>query len=115
MLVDARLEQLLRRLALNDDATVESALQMPLPDDCAQVLDPKIAALVRLASLIALQSSPSSYGWGVDAAFGTGATEDEIVGVMIAVAPVVGVARLNQASAKLARALGYDLDMPDWS
>jgi 4-carboxymuconolactone decarboxylase len=114
-LVDTRLEEVLRRLALNEDATVESALQMPVSDDEAEVLDAKTVALVRLASLIALQSSPSSYGWGVDAAFGAGATEAEIVGVVTVVAPVVGVARVNRAAADLAAALGSDLDLPHWT
>ena len=114
MPVDARLAAVLRRLALNDDATVEAALQMPDPGPTGAVLDDKTRALVRLAGLVALSSSASSYGWGVEAAFAAGATEREIVGVVIAVAPVVGTARVNRAAAEIATAVGYELDLPDW-
>jgi hypothetical protein len=40
----------------------------------------------------------------------TGATFDEIVGCLIAVAPVVGLARVVSAAPELALALGYDVD-----
>jgi alkylhydroperoxidase/carboxymuconolactone decarboxylase family protein YurZ len=115
MPLDARLEELLRRLALNDDATVEAALGMPVSDLGGGLLDAKICALVQLAALIALQSSsPSSFGWSVEAAFASGATEAEIVGVIVAAAPMVGVARVNRAAAEIATAVGYDLDLPHW-
>ena len=39
-----------------------------------------------------------------------GATEEEIIDVLLAVAPVVGLARLTSAAPELALALGYDVD-----
>ena len=38
-----------------------------------------------------------------------GASEDEIVGTLIAVLPIVGVARVVAAAPNLALALGYDV------
>jgi alkylhydroperoxidase/carboxymuconolactone decarboxylase family protein YurZ len=112
--LNERHENLLRRLAVNDDTAVESVLRMHLANSGESCLDSKTSALVRLAGLIALQSPRPTYGWGIDAAIAAGASDDDIVGVLVAVAPVVGVARVNRASASIAANLGYDIDLPDW-
>jgi 4-carboxymuconolactone decarboxylase len=39
-----------------------------------------------------------------------GASEDEIVDVLTAIAPIVGLARLAAAAPRLALALGYDVE-----
>jgi alkylhydroperoxidase/carboxymuconolactone decarboxylase family protein YurZ len=39
-----------------------------------------------------------------------GVTADEIVGALIVVAPLVGLARVTSAAPAIAAALGYDLD-----
>jgi 4-carboxymuconolactone decarboxylase len=110
--VDHQYEGLLRRLALNDEMAVESALQMRLADVGNSGLAPKTSALVRLAGLVALQASSSSYQWSVSAAFAAGATDEEVVGVLVALAPVIGVARVNRAAVDVAAAIGCDLDLP---
>lgn len=46
----------------------------------------------------------------VGAPLASGATVEEIVGVLIAVAPTVGVARIVSAAPELALAVGYDID-----
>jgi 4-carboxymuconolactone decarboxylase len=43
-------------------------------------------------------------------ALASGATVDEIVGVLIAVAPTVGLARVVSAAPEVAVAIGYDID-----
>ena len=54
--------------------------------------------------------APSSYQSTIDLALAAGACNDEIVGILIAVAPIVGLARVVSAAPELALALGYDLD-----
>ena len=73
-------------------------------------LDPKTLALVRLAALVAAGGAVPSYGAQADAAVNAGATAAEIVDVLIAVIPVVGLPRAVAAAPKLALALGYDTD-----
>ena len=68
------------------------------------------AALLRIAALIATDSAASSFQWAVSTALASGAAEDEIVGVLCAIAPIVGSARVALAAPSLASALGYDLD-----
>jgi 4-carboxymuconolactone decarboxylase len=106
-------EEQLRRLALHDEAVIESVLAMRLrcaAPDGAHRLRPKTHALVRLAALLALGAAPVSYHWSVEAALDAGATTEEILGTMIAVAPISGIARVVQATPDIALQLGYDLD-----
>ena len=100
-------EELLRRLAMNDEAAVLSAV---LGESGLVGLDRKTCTLVRLAALIAVQSPVASYQWVIEGAIAQGATEEEIIDVLLAVAPVVGLARLTSAAPELALALGYDVE-----
>ena len=107
-------EEQLRRLALHDEKVIESVLAMDLHGDLdhdeASQLSPKTQALVRLAAMLALGAAPVSYQWNVGAALDAGATAEEIIGTMIAVAPISGIARVVQATPDIALPIGYDLD-----
>jgi alkylhydroperoxidase/carboxymuconolactone decarboxylase family protein YurZ len=63
-----------------------------------------------LGALVALDAGCVSYQWGVQWALAAGATADEIVGTLMAVAPITGVTRVVTAAPEFALALGYDLD-----
>jgi len=102
-------EDLLRRLALNDELAIQTTLGVSVLDVDSSPLGPKACALVRLAALIALESAAVSYQWGVTAAIAAGASEEEIVGVLVASAPIVGLVRMNAAAAGLAEALELDI------
>ena len=106
----AKHEEALRDLAVNDERFVENVLAMQLANIEASGLDPKTHALARLGALIALDAAPASYQWNVGMALAAGATVDEVVGVLIAVAPTVGLARAVSAAPELALAIGYDID-----
>jgi 4-carboxymuconolactone decarboxylase len=73
-------------------------------------LDPKTAALVRLAALVAIGGAVPSYGAQADAAVSAGATAAEIVGVLVGVVPIVGLPRVVAAAPELALALGCATD-----
>ena len=103
-------EERLRRLALHDDHLMRSMLAIPPGHVEASGLDPKSCALVRLGALVASDAGGFSYQWGVRWALAAGATADEIVGALMAVAPITGVARVVAAAPELALALGYDID-----
>ena len=94
----------LRRLALND---AEDAFGL---DDASCALDPKTVALAQLAALIAVGGAGPSYGAHADSAVDAGATTTELVDVLVAIAPIVGVPRVVAAAPRLAMALGYDTD-----
>jgi hypothetical protein len=108
-------EELLRRLALCDEGAASAAtgaVGWPAGGSGeASTLDARLLALARLAGLIAVSSSTASYQWCIASAIAAGATDDEIVAVLVGIAPVVGAARVVSAAADVAVALGYDLDL----
>lgn len=103
-------EDALRKMALGDERFVEDILSMDPSAIDASTLDPKTHALVRLGALIALDAAPASYQWASSMARASGASLDEIVGVLIAVAPAVGLAKIVSAAPEVALAIGYDID-----
>lgn len=103
-------ERLLRRLAINDEESVEMVLSNGAQLPTGAVLRPKVDLLVRLGALLALGASTSSLRTTVDRARNAGVTEAEIVGVLIAVAPAVGLARVVSTAPRLALAIGYDIE-----
>jgi alkylhydroperoxidase/carboxymuconolactone decarboxylase family protein YurZ len=100
----------LRSLALSDERFMEAVLGMGRDSVEASPLDAKTHALVRLAAALAFDAAPSSYQSATEMALAAGATIDEIVGSLIAVAPSVGLIRVVSAAPELALALGYDVD-----
>ena len=104
-----RYEHILRRLAVSDDSFVESILGDERTNLATSTLDPKSHALARIAALVAIDAEPASYMWTVESARRSGATNDEIVGVLIAIVSAVGTGRVVAAAAKLGLALGYDV------
>jgi alkylhydroperoxidase/carboxymuconolactone decarboxylase family protein YurZ len=106
----AELEERLRRLGIQDEDVIESLFATRLDNIEASGLDPKTHALVRLGALVALGAAPVSFQSNVEAALAAGATEDEIVGALIAVAPIIGIARVISAAPKVALPMGYDID-----
>ena len=66
--------------------------------------------MIRLAASLAVDAGPSSYQSNIEVALAAGAQVDEIVGTLIAVAPVIGLARVVSDAPELALALGYDVE-----
>src|SRR5436305_4086497 len=87
-------QQRLCSLALNDASFVRSVLGMGQDTVEVSRLDPKTHALVRLGALLAIHAAPSSYQASVEVALAAGASVDEIVGILIAVAPTIGLVRV---------------------
>src|SRR6478609_6060794 len=103
-------QERLRSLALSDAEFVRSVLGMGQDTVEISRLDPKTHALVRLAALLAVDSGQASYNATVEVALASGASVDEIVGILIAIAPAVGLGRVVAAAPELALALGYDVE-----
>ena len=102
-------EATLRKLAIRDDAFIEKVLACEQTNENASALDAKQHALVRIAGLVALDAAPPSYMASVEAGLAAGLSREEIVGALVALMPVVGVARVVSAAPKLGLALGYDV------
>jgi 4-carboxymuconolactone decarboxylase len=97
-------------LALNDEKSVGIVLASGSVPGLDPALKPKVELLVRLGALVAVGAATTSLKRTVELARAAGATEEEIVGVLIAVGPAVGLARVVASAPKLATAIGYDTD-----
>jgi 4-carboxymuconolactone decarboxylase len=104
-----RHETTLARLAIADDAYCEQLLTQESTNVAESRLDPKTHTLVRLGALIAIDSASAAYMSTLATARRRGATDDEIVGCLIAVLPAIGVARVVSSAPELALALGFDV------
>jgi 4-carboxymuconolactone decarboxylase len=102
-------ERILGRLSIRDNAYVDFLLTDDGGNLSASHLDEKTHSLVCLGALVAIDAAPPSYLEAIDRGRECGATDDEIVGVLIAVLPAVGITRVVAAAPKLALALGHDV------
>jgi 4-carboxymuconolactone decarboxylase len=102
-------ETTLTKLAIADEAYCQALLAGEASNIAESHLDEKTHALVRLGALVAIDATAPAYMWAVEAARRRGASEDELVGCLIAALPAVGVANAVAAAPKLALALGYDV------
>ena len=73
-------------------------------------LDSRTFSLVKIAALIALDAPPASYAWQIANALEEGATPEDILGVLRAVAPQVGGPKVVAAAPEIMVALGLDVD-----
>jgi 4-carboxymuconolactone decarboxylase len=102
-------EETLRRLAMIDEGFVEDEAGLSMDPAATSALDPKTAALLRVGASVAIGSSAVCLEWSTGRALAAGASEDEIAGVLLAVAPVAGLSRVVAAAPDVATALGYDI------
>jgi alkylhydroperoxidase/carboxymuconolactone decarboxylase family protein YurZ len=109
--VDDATSDALANLALGDPELLGEGLELRQQMQERSGLDPRTFALVKIAALISLDAPPASYLWQVGNAIDAGATPEELVGVLRAVAPQVGLPRIVAAAPELMLALG--LALPD--
>lgn len=79
----------------------------------ATSLDDQALALVRIAALVAVDAPPASYLVNLGAASEIGIDEEQVKGVLAAVAPIVGTARVASAVGNIARALGFAMELAE--
>jgi alkylhydroperoxidase/carboxymuconolactone decarboxylase family protein YurZ len=97
------------KIAIADDRYVEEVLSNDRANLTASTLEAKAHALVRLGALIAIDAEAPAYMWTLEAARRAGASDDELVGCLLAALPTLGVARIVSAAPKLGLAMGFDV------
>jgi len=79
----------------------------------ASSLDPQTLALVRIAALVALDAPSISYVLNLEAAADLGIDADRVRGVLAAIAPIVGTARVASATGKIVEALAIEIEIAE--
>jgi 4-carboxymuconolactone decarboxylase len=80
----------------------------------ASTLDEERLMLVRIAALVAVDAPPASYLLNIGAAGDVGIDADQVQGVLAAVAPIVGTARVASAAGNIVRALGFAEELAEF-
>ena len=93
----------LGRIAAGDAPVLEELLAMNLDAAERSGLDAETYLLVRLAALVAMDAAPVSYLITLGAAAETDLSVERIQGVLVAIAPVVGSARVTAAAGAILR------------
>ena len=79
----------------------------------ASTLDIDTLWLVRLAALVAVDAPPVSYALNLEVGAEDGLDLDTIRGVLTAIAPIVGTARIAAATGNIVRALATEAAVAD--
>jgi hypothetical protein len=98
---DSRVLDLLSRMT--DDSIV------------AARLDSRTWILARIAALVAVNAPPASYLANLGAASDLEVDVEQIRGLLLAIAPVVGTVRITSALGNMARALGIAVEAAEGS
>jgi 4-carboxymuconolactone decarboxylase len=109
--VDQATQDALASIVMGDPSVLEDALEIREMSQERSGLDARTFSLVKIAALIAVDAPPASYLWQVPNALASGATPEDILGVLRAVAPQVGGPRVVGAVPEIMLALG--LSLPD--
>jgi 4-carboxymuconolactone decarboxylase len=80
----------------------------------ASSLDVQTLALVRIAALAAVDAPAVSYLLNLEAAAEVGIDAEQVRGVLAAIAPIVGTARVASATGKIVDALDVAIEVADF-
>jgi hypothetical protein len=79
----------------------------------ASDLDPESLMLVRIAALVAVDAPPASYLLNLGVASEMGIGVEDVQDVLMAIAPIVGTARVASATGNIVRALGFAIEIAE--
>ncbi len=80
----------------------------------ASSLDLETLMLVRIAALVAVDAPPVSYALNLEVVGDLEIDAEKVQGVLAAVAPIVGTARIASATSKIVRALSLEMDVAEF-
>ena len=80
----------------------------------ASSLDPETLMLVRIAALAAIDAPTVSYALNLGAASEIGIDGEQVRGVLAAIAPIVGTARIASATGKIVDVLEVAIEIAEY-
>jgi 4-carboxymuconolactone decarboxylase len=108
--VGTETQRTLAGLSAGDIEVLEQAVGLRELNRAGSGLDARAFALVKLATLIALDAPPASYAWQIANAVEEGVTAEDFLGVLKAIAPQVGGPRVIAAAPEIMLATGLAVD-----
>ena len=87
---------------------LEQVLRMTVDSAERSSLDARTYFMVRIAALAATGAGPAAWMTNLEAASESGLTKEDVQGVLVAIAPVIGTARTMSAVGNALRGIGLE-------
>jgi alkylhydroperoxidase/carboxymuconolactone decarboxylase family protein YurZ len=97
--------------SMNETPVLDLLASMTADSVTASILDPETLLLVRLAALVAVDAPSVSYLLNLGAAGEVGVDAEQVRGVLAAIAPIVGTARVASSTGKIVDALDVAIEI----
>ncbi|MFF1634146.1 carboxymuconolactone decarboxylase [Leifsonia sp. NPDC058248] len=97
--------------ATNDTPVLDLLARMTADSFEASTLSPETLFLVRVAALVAVDAPPVSYALNLTAGGAVGLDPEDLRGVLTAIAPIVGTARVAAATGNIVTALAAEIEI----
>jgi alkylhydroperoxidase/carboxymuconolactone decarboxylase family protein YurZ len=94
----------------NETPLLELLAKMTTDSVAVSSLEPQELILVRIAALAAVDAPAISYAMNTEAAVAVGIDAEKVRGVLAAIAPIVGTARVVSATGNIVEALAIELE-----
>jgi hypothetical protein len=91
----------------NDTPVSDTLLAMTATSLDNSDLSPRELMIARIAALVAVDAPAASYALNAAPATDSGINLDDVEDILVAVAPIVGTARVVSATANIAEGLGF--------
>jgi alkylhydroperoxidase/carboxymuconolactone decarboxylase family protein YurZ len=99
--------------ATGDTPVLDLLARMTADSMATSSLDAETLMLVRLAALVAVDAPPVSYLANLGVAADVDIDDDQLRGVLTAIAPIVGTARVAAAAGGIMKAFGAALELAE--
>jgi hypothetical protein len=96
-----------------DTPVLDLLARMTAESVAASTLDAETLMLVRVAALVAVGAPPVSYALNLEAGAEVGLDADDLRGVLTAIAPIVGTARVAAATGNIVKALAAEIEIAE--
>ena len=97
-------------MAADSTPVLDLLASMTAESVVVSTLDPQTLMVARIAALVATDAPPVSYALNLETAVDAGLDIEQVRGVLTAIAPIVGTARIATALSKIADALELELE-----
>ena len=97
----------------NETPVLDLLARMTADSIATSSLDTETLMLVRIAALAAVDAPPVSYLLNLEAASEIGIDPERVRGVLAAIAPIVGTARVASATGKIVEALAVEIEIAE--
>jgi 4-carboxymuconolactone decarboxylase len=96
-----------------DTPVLDLLASMTADSVAASSLDTETLMLVRIAALAAVDAPPISYALNLESWGAAGIDPEQVRGILAAIAPIVGTARVASATGNIVKAMALEIEVAE--